>query len=128
MNLSGKTVLLTGATAGIGHETLKALVAKGCELIVLGRESERLVALENQPGVKAVYRCDLADLDEVEKVAQRVAEEHQDIDVLINNAGIQQELLFDDEGSTNASITAEVAINFTAPIYLVRGLLPNLRT
>ncbi len=127
MNLSGKTALLTGATAGIGHETLKALTAKGCAMIVLGRESERLVALENQPGIKTVYRCDLENLNEVETVVRKIAEAHPDIDVLINNAGIQQEMLFDDLSSTNTAIATEVAVNFIAPLYLIRGLLPNLR-
>jgi len=64
MKLLGKTIFLTGAATGIGHETLKALTAKGCEVIVLGRESARLAALENQPGIKAMYHFDLANLAE----------------------------------------------------------------
>ncbi len=126
MNLTGKTVLITGATAGIGRETLNQLIAAGCNAVVLGRQSPRLAALEDLPGVRAVYACDLADVDAVQAVARTIAREQPDIDVLINNAGMQNDVKFDDPASTTDAIVREVNTNLVAPMVLVRELQASL--
>ena len=89
-----KSILLTGATDGIGLETAKLLAAEGHTLLLHGRSDAKLeratqeLAQIDGAGVTETYRADLSDLSEVEALASAVAEKHSNLDVLINNAGV----------------------------------------
>ena len=89
-----KTILLTGATDGIGLETAKLLAAEGHTLLIHGRSESKLAKTEealtaiNGAGVIESYRADLSKIDEVEGLASAVAEKHGSLDVIINNAGV----------------------------------------
>lgn len=90
---SGPTVLITGATDGLGRALAHDLVGRGDEVLVHGRDPERLAAtvddIRAATGVEvASYRADLADLAQVRELADRVAADHPALDVLVNNAGI----------------------------------------
>ena len=85
-NLSEKTVLITGASSGIGREFAKALTAKGCRLILVARRTERLQELANELQVPCeVLPADLSREDECNRVMDTIAK--QDVSVLINCAG-----------------------------------------
>jgi NAD(P)-dependent dehydrogenase (short-subunit alcohol dehydrogenase family) len=88
LHLQGKTVLITGASQGIGRETALVLAEEGCHLVLVSRNAQRLNSLaettRSQHGVSvSVVAADLSSTDEVEHVAASVA----GIDVLVNNAG-----------------------------------------
>jgi NADP-dependent 3-hydroxy acid dehydrogenase YdfG len=85
-NLSGQSVLVTGASAGIGKATVAALVAAGATVLATGRRQDALAALVKQHGEKAVQTIagDLNDGAFVEALAARA----KDVDILVNNAGI----------------------------------------
>ena len=72
MRISGSTVLLTGATGGIGHAIAKAVADRGGRLIVTGRRGDVLEELIAEYGGRAVV-VDLAEREEVERLAQRRA-------------------------------------------------------
>ncbi|MFN8184340.1 MAG: SDR family NAD(P)-dependent oxidoreductase [Candidatus Nanopelagicales bacterium] len=80
------TVLITGSTDGIGLRTAQTLRARGCDIIVHGRNAEKVDRTRAQVGAVAGLVADLGDLRQVQRLADQAAELHPD--VLINNAGI----------------------------------------
>ena len=89
----GKIALVTGATSGIGEAVAVLLAREGYRLIVTGRRADRLEAfafeVENEYGVKVLPLVfDVRSQEEVEKHLGNLPNEWQDIDVLVNNAGL----------------------------------------
>jgi short-subunit dehydrogenase len=116
VELSGRTVLLTGATGGIGHAIARALHREGASLVLTGRRSEVLEPLATETGGRAVA-CDLADPAAVD----RLAAECHDVDVLVANAALPASGLLTDFDT--ARIDASLDVNLRAPIVLTRALL-----
>ena len=88
LNLKGKSVLITGASRGIGHAIAEAMAAEGCNLHLAARDEARLATLAEQlrkeHGVKIeIHRRDLSLTPEVESLGKAC----QDVDILVNNAG-----------------------------------------
>jgi len=85
-------ILITGSTGGLGRETALNLGAEGHHILVHGRNAERGEEVVSQirasGGQADFYRADLASLDDIRDLAQRVLDEHDRLDVLVNNAGI----------------------------------------
>ncbi|MGA4506783.1 SDR family NAD(P)-dependent oxidoreductase [Propionibacteriaceae bacterium G1746] len=86
------TALVTGATAGIGHAFVRHLAARGNDLVLVARDTERLEALkgdlEQQYGISAeVLPADLSLAADVTRVADRIEDPERPIDTLVNNAG-----------------------------------------
>ena len=86
------TALITGATSGIGAEFASQLAARGCNLVLVARDVDRLEEscrrLAKEHGVEASYlRADLTVREDVDRVAERLADRAHPIDVLVNNAG-----------------------------------------
>ncbi|MEU2491049.1 SDR family NAD(P)-dependent oxidoreductase [Streptomyces sp. NPDC007883] len=130
--LSSRTVLVTGATAGIGYETAKQLAARGATVLVHGRTAEdaqaatdALVATAGLPAERVcAFAADFARLEEVEAMAARVVAEHPHLDVLVNNAAIAAP-----ERHTVTADGNELAfqVNFLAH-YLLTSLLERALT
>ena len=121
-----KTILITGATDGIGLETAKIFASQGHTLLIHGRNTGKLArtraALEEIDGAGEIetYRADLATLSEVVELAKAVAARHNRLDVLINNAGV-----FKLPGSTDVGgLDVRFVVNTIAPYVLTTHLLP----
>lgn len=115
MRLPNATVLLTGATGGLGQAVATALHARGARLILTGRRADVLEPLAARIGARAIV-CDLADPDEVE----RLVDEAGRVDVLVANAGIPA-------GGHMAQHSVEaidmaLSVNLRAPLVLARRL------
>ncbi len=86
--LTGKTALVTGATAGIGYAIAVQLAAEGAEVVVHGRNAERgektVQDIENAGGRARFIAADVSIADDV----RRLADEAGEVDILVNNAGI----------------------------------------
>ena len=123
MEISGKLVLLTGGSAGIGREMARQLRDKGAKVIITGRNAERLTAMRDE-GFEAIS-ADLSNASGVDALASEIAS--QPIDVLINNAG--QGVDHDFRQSTPDADEGDGCIyaNLSAPIRLITALLPNLK-
>jgi short-subunit dehydrogenase len=116
MELRGRTVLLTGATGGLGHAIARALAARGAALVLTGRRADVLDPLAAETGGRAVA-CDLADPAELE----RLLEEAGAVDVLVANAalpGSGQLASFSVE-----EIDRALAVNLRAPMVMARRLV-----
>jgi len=89
--LSGQVAVVTGAGRGIGAAIAASLARLGARTVLCGRSREPLeataAAIQNSGGQSAVMECDVADLRQVEGLAQRVERTFSKIDILVNNAG-----------------------------------------
>ena len=90
MELSNRTVLITGGTSGIGLGLAEAFLKSKSTVIVCGRNREKLKAVTQKfPDITALY-CDLGDATERRRLAAEVLKQFPALDILINNAGIQR--------------------------------------
>tara|TARA_R110002124_G_scaffold57700_12_gene161513 strand:+ start:3410 stop:4273 length:864 start_codon:yes stop_codon:yes gene_type:complete len=126
--MKNKICLVTGANAGIGFETAKALCAKGFKVILVCRTKEKAISamdriLENQADASMDYAtADLSSQAEVRTLAMNIISKYPILDVLINNAGIW----YSDMVLTEDGIERQWAINHLAPFLLTQLLLPLL--
>src|SRR4051812_35966255 len=87
--LGEQRILITGATDGLGRALATRLADEGATLLLHGRDEDRLRETADAVGEGAhTYRADLASLEEVRGLAERIERDHDRLDVLVNNAGI----------------------------------------
>ncbi|RKT51883.1 SDR family NAD(P)-dependent oxidoreductase [Saccharothrix australiensis] len=129
MRLAGRTVVVTGASQGIGAATAQAMAGRGAVVVLVARGAETLRSVAercSRSGGRAVaLPADLADVDQVRALAERVLAEFGAPDVLVNNAGAGRWLFLDD--TPTAELTAMTALPFTAALHLTREFLPAMR-
>ena len=86
-----KVVVVTGASSGIGHAVAVMMARAGARVMLVARGEEKLaLALEEikaEEGKAWAYTCDIADLDECDRLIDKIVEDHGAIDILVNNAG-----------------------------------------
>lgn len=117
------TVVLTGGSSGIGYDLLGRLLDGGHKVVVIAR---RASSLSPQLGLIPMD-VDFADTAAVRAAGARLAADHADATMLINNAALQYPAQLTDPDFDPRQMEAEVAINLTAPALLVHALLPTLR-
>jgi short-subunit dehydrogenase len=120
MELRGSTVLLTGATGGIGHAIARRLHREGARLVLTGRRTDVLEPLAAELGATAVA-SDLADRDE----PRRLAEAHRDVDVLVANAALPASGALDE--FTLEEVDRALDVNLRAPMVLAHVLTRAMR-
>ena len=125
-----KTILITGATAGIGRHAALALVAEGHHVIATGRRGDALEALRKAadgPGKLDVLRLDVTDEAETRAVAEEALAltEGRGIDVLVNNAGYGQ--MGPASEVTDAELRKQYDTNVFGLMNVTRAFLPQLR-
>ncbi|WP_116709750.1 SDR family NAD(P)-dependent oxidoreductase [Actinomycetospora cinnamomea] len=126
-------VLITGATDGLGRALAHDLAGRGCDVLVHGRDPDRLAATVEE--IRAAsgrdvgsYRADLAELAQVRDLADRVAADHPRLHVLVNNAGVGAEVPGGPERQESVDgHELRFAVNYLAGHPLTRRLLPALQ-
>lgn len=128
---TGKTALITGATAGFGEACALRFAQEGYRLILTGRRSERLVALQEK--LKAGYRTetlaltfDVRSKAEATTALENMPDAWKQIDVLVNNAGLALDLSTIDEGNTDDWDTM-IDTNVKGLLYVSRIVIPWMK-
>lgn len=115
-----KIILITGATDGIGRLTAEKFVSLGYQVLLHGRDAEKLSRFSQDLGGVPTYQADFSDLDEVAEMARTVLSEQDHLDCLINNAGILKTA----HTRTKAGRDIRFDVNMIAPYLLTKLLLP----
>jgi uncharacterized oxidoreductase len=118
------TVLVTGATSGVGAALSDLLLSRGHTVLALARRAAHLPA---RPGLHPIT-ADLTDLAAIPALGKQLRERHPELSVLINNAAVQHAQPLTDPASDPRHLIEEAALNLAAPALLVQALLPLLRT
>jgi uncharacterized oxidoreductase len=125
MELSANTILITGGASGIGFALAERFLQAGSTVIICGRREDKLKeAQAKYPQLRARV-CDVADPAERKALFDWVVREFPALNVLVNNAGIQQRVDFGQNPSWE-SLRSEIAVNLDAPIHLAALFLPHL--
>lgn len=119
MNVGARTVLLTGATGGLGHAIARRLAAAGARVVLSGRRADVLAALASEIGAQ-VAPADLFDPDAVRALAAA----HADVDILIANAGVPASGRL--QSYSDDQIERALLVNLHAPIILTHALAPQM--
>jgi len=127
LNKMKKTILLTGATSGIGYAATKELVKNGYKLIFPARntlKAQKLISETMKEGYGSLQaiKCDLSSFKSVNSFIEEVKKEYDKIDILIHNAGIWNT----DFKKTDDGLEETFAVNVFVPFYLTRELIPLL--
>ena len=126
MKTTDNTILLTGGTSGIGLALARRFYQNHNRLVVVSGNADNLQKLAAElPGI-ATAKCDLSNPDEVDRLIQLCREKHKDINIIINNAGVQYNYQWPEQSYPNPLIDKELRINLLSPLQLIQGLLPQL--
>jgi short-subunit dehydrogenase len=127
----GKTVLITGASSGIGEATALSVGAAGAHVLLVARTRAKLEAVAEAifdvGGSATVHPCDLTDLADIDRMADEVLRAQGHVDVLVNNAGKSIRRSVDRSYHRFHDYERTMALNYFAPVKLILDLLPEMR-
>jgi len=129
VDFAGKTVLISGASRGLGLELARRFATQRADIVLLARDQQRLdeTAQEIQKyGITAsVRRCDVTKPEEARRAVMSVIDEFRSIDVLVNNAGIIQ--VGPSENMNRDDYAEALAVHFWGPFNLMAEVVPHMR-
>jgi NAD(P)-dependent dehydrogenase (short-subunit alcohol dehydrogenase family) len=129
--IKGKRILITGASSGIGRATALKVAAAGGVPLLVARNVEKLEEARAEivaaGGVAYVYAADISDMDEIDRLIERVKDDHRYVDMLVNNAGrsIRRSIALSYERFHDFERT--IQLNYFGAVKLIIGLLPQMR-
>ena len=125
--LSGKNILLIGATGGIGCKAAKLLSGSGAKLFLVGRNTEKLQQVAQECGISAqnTLAVDISDPAGVEHLKSKYFEQFTSIDILVNAAGIG--IIKTMDTLTEVEFLKTLHYNLYAPFLLVKAFLPAMK-
>jgi NAD(P)-dependent dehydrogenase (short-subunit alcohol dehydrogenase family) len=129
--VNGRTVVITGASSGIGRAAAIKIAAAGGIPILVARTQEKLdeakAEIEAAGGTAYAYSCDLSDFEAIEGLVEQLLADHPRIDMLVNNAGrsIRRSVALSYDRFHDYERT--VRLNYLSPVKLMLGLLPHMR-
>ncbi len=132
MQMRDKTILITGATDGVGRKVAIELGGQGAKVLVHGRNQQRaqevIEEIASGGGTASFYPADLSSLVEVRALPAAIRKDHAHLDVLINNAGIGTRSGGPQRRTSADGHELRFAVNYLAGFLLTRLLLPLLRS
>ena len=127
LDVEGNTVLITGGATGIGFALAEAFVQAGSEVILCGRRVNKLQQAKTKIPQARIKKCDVSVESERRKLLQWITANFPELDMLVNNAGIQRQVDFTSPKITKTTPPAddELAINLEATIRLCALFTPK---
>ena len=130
VDLTGKRVLLTGASSGIGEAAAEKFARRGAQVVVVARRQELLddlVERITQAGGDArAHAADLSDLDAVDELITKVEQDLGGVDILINNAGKSIRRPLAESLDRWHDVERTMTLNYYSPLRLIRGIAPGM--
>ena len=128
MDFRNKTVLITGASSGIGRETAIEFAKKGARMVLVARQMQKLKDLEKElqkfNASTMICQCDVSDKSQVSKMSRLVLEKFDSVDILVNNAGFA--IYGSVSDLTIEDIESQMATNYFGMIYCTKSFLPSM--
>jgi short-subunit dehydrogenase len=129
--VKGRTVLITGASQGIGKATALRVGEAGGTVLLVARTQEKLDEVRHEVellgGLAYVHRCDLSDADDIDRMAAEVLEQHEGVDILVNNAGKSIRRSVNRSYDRFHDYQRTMQLNYFAAVKLILDLLPVMR-
>ncbi|WP_330184517.1 SDR family NAD(P)-dependent oxidoreductase [Nocardia sp. NBC_01503] len=129
--ITGRRVLITGASSGIGRAAARQLGAAGATVLLVARREPELLdtahEVEAAGGKAAIYPCDLNDFDALDAMIERVLTENGGVDLLVNNAGRSIRRKLDESYERFHDYERTMRLNYLAPVRLMLAVLPGMR-
>ena len=126
MNIKGNTILITGGATGVGLAMAEALVKAGNKVIICGRREKRLNEAKERIPALYIKKCDVTLESDRDALLDWMNDEFGDLNILINNAGIQKMIDFTTGAEGLFTRGDEITTNLAAPIYMTAQFVPLL--
>ena len=129
--MRGKIVLITGASSGIGKATAVKVADAGATVLLVARSLDKLEETKDEivsgGGTAHIHQCDLADIEDIERMAEEVLTYHGHVDILVNNAGrsIRRSIALSYDRYHDFERT--IQLNYLGSVRLILALLPAMR-
>jgi thioester reductase-like protein len=129
--IEGRTVMITGASSGIGRSTALKVAAAGGIPLLVARNVEKLEEVRAEivaaGGTAYVYAADISEIESIERLLERVLADHRNVDMLVNNAGrsIRRSIALSYDRFHDFERT--IQLNYFGAVKLIIGLLPHMR-
>jgi len=129
--VSGRAVVITGASSGIGEALANRLGDAGAKVLLVARSADKLEALrqgiEARGGEAFVYPGDLSNAEDTQRLISRVLSDHGQVDVLVNNAGMSIRRSVEKSYDRVHDFERTLSLNFLGALRLIMGFLPGMR-
>jgi len=129
--VKNRIVLITGASSGIGQATALEVGRAGGNVLLVARTQTKLdevrLEIEGLGGTAHVHRCDLTDLEDIDRMAAEVLDSHGHVDILVNNAGKSIRRSVSRSYNRFHDYQRTMQLNYFAPVKLILDLLPTMR-
>ena len=129
--VGGRTVLVTGSSYGIGRATAAQVAQAGATTILVARDADRLAELASEiaagGGAAHAYPADLADMEAIARLADRLAADGHEVDVLVNNAARSIRRSLADTYDRLHDFERTMRLNYFGAVHLTMALLPGMR-
>ncbi|HSN82036.1 MAG TPA: SDR family NAD(P)-dependent oxidoreductase [Polyangiales bacterium] len=129
--VSGRNVVVTGASSGIGEALAHRLADAGATVLLIARSAEKLdqikQEIESRGRAAFVYPCDLSNGPDTERAIEAILRQHGHVDILVNNAGISIRRSVAKSHDRIHDFERTIALNFLGAVRLILGFVPGMR-
>jgi short-subunit dehydrogenase len=126
-----RTVMITGASSGIGKSTALLVGKAGGKVLLVARREDQLNEVKREiealGGTAFVHRCDLTNFDDIDRMATEALEQHGSVDILVNNAGKSIRRSINRAYDRFHDYQRTMQLNYFAPVKLILDVLPVMR-